>query len=290
MQNPLTIYDPTGGDRFSARAWRTMFAELWECRELIHRLVARNISGQFRQSFLGYVWVALPPIALTIIFSLLREARIVNVPMAADAMPYALFALTGTTIWSSFTQTVSMATTSISNAGTLVSKIYFPREALVLSAVGNSMVNILVRLVVLILAFVLFGYLPAWQAIFIPLLFIPLFALALGLGFLLAPLNTMMNDTSKMLEFLFQFGMFLAPTIYPTPILAEATTDWQTGLYWLHNLNPVSHIMYAVHGLIEHGTLAGTLGLSVSVMLSFLVLALGWRFFHICEPFLAERL
>jgi lipopolysaccharide transport system permease protein len=286
----VTVYDASGRDRISTRAWVVMFRELREYRELIQQLVLRNFSAQFRQSFLGYLWVALPPVATTVVFALLRQAQVINVPMPADAMPYALFALVGATVWGFFTQVTMTTTTSIANAGSLVSKIYFPREVLVLSAAGHAVVNMLIRLGVLVLSFCLFFYTPHWQVVFAPLLLLPILVLGIGLGFFFAPLNTMMNDVGRMLEFLFQFGMFLAPTVYPTPALSSVTSGWQWALHWIHTLNPVSHYLYAVHSLIETGTFQLTAGLQVSTILSFLILLLGWRFFHICEPFLAERL
>jgi len=287
---PITIYDASGRDRVSLAAWGSMLRELAQYRELIYRLVFRNVAGQFRQSFLGYVWIALPPVATTVVFSLLRQAQVVNVPMPAGAMPYALFALVGTTLWGLFTQITITATTSIANAGSLVSKIYFPREVLVFSAVGSALINGVIRFAVVALSFLLLSYSPRWQVLFFPLLLVPMIALALGLGLLFAPVNTMMNDMSRLLEFAFQFGMFLAPTIYPTPMLEPGITNWQMALYWLHQLNPVSHFLHAINRLSETGAFALTPGLLVSTLFSFLVLALGWRFFHICEPLLAERL
>ncbi|MBU1908610.1 MAG: ABC transporter permease, partial [Verrucomicrobia bacterium] len=115
-------------------------------------------------------------------------------------------------------------------------------------------------------------------------------ALGIGLGLFFAPINTMMHDVGRMLEFAFQFGLFLAPTVYPTPDLATATGRWERVLFWIHSLNPVSHFLYAVQSLVETGVFAVTRGLVVSTGLSFLILAVGWRFFHICEPLLAERL
>jgi ABC-type polysaccharide/polyol phosphate export permease len=100
----------------------------------------------------------------------------------------------------------------------------------------------------------------------------------------------MMNDISRMLEFAFQFGMFLTPTVYPTPVLSEANSVWQQGLYWLHTANPVTHFIHGVHALIETGTFHPDRGFCISLVMSVLMLAIGWRFFHICEPMLAERL
>lgn len=288
--NNTTIYEAGGRDRLTWAAWRVMCRELWEFRELIQRLVGRNISGQFRQSFLGYLWVILPPIGTTVVFTLLQRAKVIAITMPDGGMPYPIFALLGATMWGFFTQVVSMATTSISSAGNLVSKIYFPREILVFSAVGNAMVNLLIRLVVVVLTFAALRYVPHWQSLAFLLLLAPLTLLGVGIGLLLAPINTMMNDIGRMLEFAFQFGMLLAPTVYPTPELSDSTLGWQNLLYWTHHLNPVSHYLYALHELVQQGTLTWTPGLTTAVSLSVAIFLLGWRFFHATEALLAERL
>ncbi len=286
----ITVYDGTSRERIALSAWKQMFRELWDSRELIHRLVGRNFAGQFRQSFLGYIWMVLPPIATTLIFTLLKQANVMTIPMPEGSMPYTLFVLVGTTIWGLFTQTTMMATNSIASAGSLVSKIYFPREVLVLSSVGNAVINVLARLIVVAITFVLLGYAPHWQVIFLPVYLIPLLAFAVGLGMVFATLNTMMHDVGRMLDFFFQFGLFLAPTVYPTPSNASIMGHWQHLIYVVHTINPVSHFMYAAQQLIETGSMAPSVGFQISSVISFLVLAMGWRFFHVCEPLLAERL
>lgn len=286
----IQVYEAAGRNRLSVSAWADMWRELVDYRELVHRLLSRNVAGQFRQSLLGYLWIALPPVASALVFTVLRAASVVNVPMAESSMPYALFALVGTTIWGFFTQVCMMGTTSLSNAGNLVSRVYFPREILVVSSAGNAVVNLAIRAAVVAISFLALTYVPHWQVVFAPLVLVPLAAFGLGLALFLAPLNTMMNDVSRILEFAFQFGLFLAPAVYPTPSLASARTGWEQALYWMHTLNPVSHFIHAVDALIETGTWMPDAGYLVATCVSFLTLALGWRFFHICEPFVAERL
>lgn len=286
----VAIYDGSGRDRLALSAWCVMVRELWDYRELNLRLIRRGIAGQFRQSMLGYLWIIGPPIATTVVFNLLQQARVVNVTMPEGALPYALFALLGATVWGFFTQITAGATTSISTAGPLVSKIYFPREILVISSCGSAFLNLGIRLAVFLLSCVLIGFIPPWTALAGLLLLIPLALFGLGLAFFLAPLNTVMNDIGRALELAFQFGMLMAPTVYPTPDIATAHSRWEVLLYWLHIVNPVSHYLYALHGLLNTGHLVVTAGLQIAVVLSVLVCLIGWRFFHACEPLLAERL
>lgn len=283
-------FDGSGRDRLAIQAWAVMVRELIEYRELHFRLIGRAIAGQFRQSLMGYLWIVLPPLATTVVFNLLQQARIVNVTMAEGALPYALFALLGATVWGYFTQVTSGATASISSAGPLVSKIYFPREILVFSSCGSAVLNLGIRLLVFLITCLLMGFRPPPQALGALLLLIPLTALGLGLALFLAPMNAMMNDVGRALEFAFQFGMLMAPTVYPTPDPDTLLSGWQMALYWLHVLNPVSHYLYAFHHLLQTGSFVMTTGLMVAMALSALIFLSGWRFFHACEPLLAERL
>ncbi len=286
----VTTYDASGRDRIALSAWRVMFRELHEFRELVYRLVLRNFTSQFRQSFLGYLWIVFPPIATTVVFALLRQADIVTIPLEDTDLPYALFALLGVTIWGVFTQLAQACTGSISAGGALVSKIYFPREVLVFSAAGNALIGGLLRAVVVLISFAAFAYMPHWEIVLVPLVLLPTLMLAIGLGLFLAPINTMMHDMGRALEFIFQFGMFLVPSIYPTPDLTQSESSWQVCLFWLHKLNPVSYGIDATRSLISTGSAELGPGFLASSVLGLLVLALGWRFFHACEPLLAERL
>lgn len=267
-----------------------MFQELREYRELIGRLIVRNLSAQVRQSFLGYVWIVLPPIAVTIVFSLLKQANIVNIPTADDAMPYALFALIGVTIWGGFNEFTNAGMNSIASGGPLVSKVYFPREILALSAVGSAAVNLTIRTAVIALTFTLYRYLPDWKAVLAPLVLMPMFAMALGLGLLFAPINTMMTDMSRIVAFAFQFGTFITPAIFPTPNPDKMHSSYEVVLYWVHTLNPVSHFINGTRDMVHFGIWPNTPGYFIAATLGVLTLAVGWRLFHICEPLLAERL
>jgi len=257
-----------------------MAMELWQYRELIYRLVVRDVTARFRQSFLGLAWMVFPPIATTVVFAFLNRAKILNVEQTG--LPYPVFVLIGTVFWRLFSNCTVGAAGSVAQAGNLVSKVYFPREILVLSAVGSRLVNTAVQFLVVCLALALYRVLPCWQAIFLPLLVLPLLCFALGLGLMFAPLNTMARDVTQALGFIFTFAMFLAPTVYPTPNVGI--------LQIMHAIDPVAHFMNAARELIVQGQIVNLTSFLFSVIVSVGVLAIGWRFFHLCEPLFAERM
>ena len=276
----IAIYDAAQDERVPIQAWRTMFAEIWRYRELVYRLVVRDTAGRFRQSVLGILWLVFPPIATTLIFTFLRRNQVLKV--GETGLPYPVFVLIGSTLWTFFSGSLVKVSGSIATSGSLVSKIYFPREVLALQALGSEIINLGVRLTVVAVTLIAYKVVPCWQAAFAPFVLLPLAALALGLGLIAAPINTMVRDTTNLLTFVLTFGMFLAPTIYPTP---------DGGLLWLvHTINPASHFLNAARDLLHLGCITNAPEFALSCAVSFVTLAVGWRFFHVCEPLLAERL
>ena len=266
-------------------AWKDMASELYATRELVWRLVHREFVSRYKQTYIGVFWAVLPPVATTIVFSFLSMSRVMNV--GPTALPYPLFVLVGSTIWVLFSQGTVGVSGSIAAGGSLVSKVYFPREVLALSAMGSVLIAFLIQSLVVIVTFALYLQVPAWQAVLVPLALAPLVLLSLGLGLLLAPFNTMVRDVGKLVEFVLRFAMFLAPTVYPTP--ANPDTWTKQVLTVLHQVNPVSHFMTAARDLVTEGHLSEPEFYAAAAVCSVMVFLVGWRFFHICEPMLAER-
>jgi len=281
----VAVYEASGKRRLSVAAWKDMALELYATRELVWRLVHREFVSRYKQTYVGVVWAVLPPVATTIVFSFLSMSRVLNV--GPTALPYPLFVLVGSTIWVLFSQGAVGVSGSIARGGSLVSKVYFPREALALSAMGSVLIAFLIQSLVVIVTFALYLQVPAWQAVLVPLALVPLVLLSLGLGLLLAPFNTMVRDVGKLAEFVLRFAMFLGPTVYPTP--ANPDTWTKQVLTVLHRVNPVSHFMTAARDLVTEGHLSEPGFYAAAAVCSVMVFLLGWRFFHICEPMLAER-
>ena len=112
-----------------------MFAELVESRRLIWLLILRDISVRYRQSILGYVWAVIPQLATVGVFALLHASRVL--PIGGTRITYVAYALWGVGAWQLFAGCLSSCMTSLVSSGTLVTKVNFPREALVIAALGQ---------------------------------------------------------------------------------------------------------------------------------------------------------
>ena len=276
---PEKVYTPDAGRRQGLRIWVEMVRELLASRELIVRLIQRDVAVRYRQSVLGYIWAVVPPIVTVTVFAFLVSQR--ALPIGATVLPYPVYALLGMTLWGLFAGCLSACTASLVSAGSLVTKISFPKEAIVISAVGQPLFDFGVRLLPLIGVFIWYGVAPAWQSVFILLLVPAVVLMAAGLGFLLAIANLAVRDVANVVGMFMTFGMFFAPVLYPPPV------RWP--FFLVNILNPFSPLLAATHDLLAQGRVNQPALLVMSVLFSLLVFLVGWRVFHLTMPRVAER-
>lgn len=202
---PLTVIEPRG-------RWSTFdLGELWRFRELLLFLIWRDVKIRYKQTAIGAAWAILQPVAAMAAFTF-ALGRVVGEPGAA--VPYWLFVLCGLVPWTFFSSAVSQTGVSIVNNQQLVTKIYFPRILLPLSAAGLAGVDFLVGFAVLVVAALGAGITPGLSLLALPLAVAVLALAAIGLGVLLAALTVRYRDFRVVLPFVIQLGLFLTPAIY----------------------------------------------------------------------------
>lgn len=266
----VTVYSPDVIKKLGWRAWPIMVRDLVRTRELIWRLVLRDLSARYRQSILGYGWAIFPSIVTAGIFAYLSRTRVL--PIGETPLPYVAYALWSIGVWQLFTGCLLACTNSLISAESLVTRINFPKEALVFGSVGQAVFDFLIRLLPVIIVFWWQGVMPAWQAIFLPIILVQVVLLALGIGFVLSIANLLLRDIGNALSIVLAFGMFLTPVVYPPPV------TWPFVL--INVLNPFSPLLIATQDLIATGRISMPGALASSSLVSVLVFLLGWRFFY----------
>lgn len=274
-----TVYSPDSGRKQGIKIWRTMVRDLWNARDLIWRLVHRDITVRYRQSILGYVWAVLPPIVTVSLFAYLTSQRVF--PLGQTPLPYVVFALWNLSVWQLFSSCLLGSTNALVNAGNLVTKINFPKEALVIAPLGQSLFDFGLRMVPVAAVFAWYRAIPAPEAVAIPLILIPVILLAHGLGFLFSIANLVVRDIGNALSMILTFGTFLAPILYPPPV--------REPFYLVNLVNPFSPFLIATQDLLAKGVLSNADTLLLSTIFSLLVFLVGWRIFHLTMPRIAER-
>jgi lipopolysaccharide transport system permease protein len=191
------------------------------------------LSGQYRQSFLGYIWAFLPPLTASITFIFLHSSGIVNIK--STGISYAAFAMMGTLLWQVFVDAMNCPTGALNSARAMLTKINFPREAILVSGIYMVAFNFLVRLVLLIGVMVFWKISVSRTLGFFPVASIGLFLAGFSIGLILAPIGFLYTDIGRGLSIVTRFWMLLTPVIYPpqTSGLAGFLSTW----------NPVSPLI-----------------------------------------------
>ncbi|HEY2910490.1 MAG TPA: ABC transporter permease [Gemmataceae bacterium] len=202
---PLTVIEPRG-------RWSTFdFHELWRFRELLLFLIWRDVKIRYKQTAIGASWALLQPLAAMAAFTI-ALGRVVGEPGAA--VPYWLFVLCGLVPWTFFSSAVSQTGVSVVNNQALVTKVYFPRILLPLSAAGLAGVDFLVGFGVLIVAALGVGVVPGVSLLALPLVLAVMALAAVGLGVFLAALTVRFRDFRVVVPLAVQLWLFLTPAIY----------------------------------------------------------------------------
>lgn len=258
--------------------WREMIAEQRNAGEIVWRLFLRDFKSRYQQSLLGILWALITPGVLLFAFVVLHRVGVLNI--GETDVPYPVFALLGLTFWQLFADGLNACSQAIVSGGSMVAKVRFPREALVVSALGRALFETLLRFTMLVPVFLIYGIAPKWTVVALPLVLLPLVALTLGIGFVFALVHCVARDVGHLVPLALTALMLLTPVMYPAMP--------GTGLAAISALNPLAAFVTAGRDLVLDGTLSHAHHFAWSSVLAFAVALVGWRVFHLAESKLAE--
>jgi ABC-type polysaccharide/polyol phosphate export permease len=255
--------------------------EMWMTREVVWRLFLRDFTVQFRQKVLGYLWAFLGPLIGMASFLFLNYSGILN--PGALTIPYPLYLFLGMTFWGFFTGVIGVVGGGLLTHGDLVLRTSIPKIALALAGMGNVVYVQLVNLVILMILCGTVGIVPSWWALTVPLMVLPLIALAVGIGLVFAVIGALARDVTAMSTTVLNLMMFLTPVAY-VPKFANR---------YVQNMimfNPLSHLIEAPRNVFLRGTIEEPTAFVVSSLFGFLILILGIHAFYLTQDKVAERL
>jgi lipopolysaccharide transport system permease protein len=269
---PITIIEPS-------RGWVALkLGELWEYRELLYFLTWREVKVRYKQTALGAAWAIIQPLFTMLVFSLFF-GRLAKVP--SDGIPYPLFTLAGLIPWTFFSNGLTQSSNSLVNSANLISKVYFPRLTIPLSAVLSGAVDFGVSFILLAGMMVFYRQAPPLRCIYLPAFFLLAFVCALGVGLWLSALNVEYRDVRYTVPFLTQFWMFATPIAYPSSMLHGI---WRT----LYGLNPMVGVVEGFRwALLGTNSAPGPM-IAVSTFASVLILVGGAFYFRRMEKTFAD--
>jgi lipopolysaccharide transport system permease protein len=270
---PVAVYEPVRGLALQLR-----LRELWDYRELLYFLTLRDIQVRYKQAALGVGWAVLQPLLTMIIFTVVF-GRLAN--LQSDGIPYPVFSFTALLPWQLFSGALSRAGSSLVNNSQLITKIYFPRLVIPLSAVAAGLLDFGISLVVLFILMACYGIQLTWAVLWLPLLVLLALLTALAVGLWLSALNVQYRDVQHLIPFLVQAWMYASPVAYSTTLVPSGT--WRI----LYGLNPLAGVIQGFRWALLGSTPPDGLFL-VSIAVVLVLLVTGLLYFQRMESTFAD--
>lgn len=259
--------------------FRRMLRDLMDSRELAGQLFLRNLRAQYRQTFLGYIWLVVPTVATTLLWLFLRAQ---NVATYQGETSYALFLLIGLLWWQLFADSIQSPIRIVSASQAMLLQVNFPKESLILAGVFEALFGFLVRLLVTVVLIVGVGWLLnplLWQAF---LSGISIVLMGTAIGVLLVPMGMLYKDIDRSLTLILQFWMYMTPIVYELP-------TGRTG-EWLVLLNPIAAPLMAARDGVLGAPTEHWLMISMWFLLFVMISYLGWVIYRVSMPIIIERM
>ncbi|WKZ51417.1 MAG: ABC transporter permease [Anaerolineales bacterium] len=255
--------------------------DLWVYRELVFFMVWRDVKVKYKQTLLGMAWAVIQPVMTMLVFTFLF-GTVAKLP--TDGIPYPVFSFTALLPWGLFVTALNQGSRSLVAHNNMVTKIYFPRLILPMSAVFAGLVDFAIAFVILVALMVYYHVTPAWNLVWtLPLFLLLALVAALGVALWLSAINVKYRDVNQALPFLTQFWLFATPVAYSSSVISP---KWQI----VYSLNPMAGVVNGFRWALLGSGNGPDAALWVSVAISILVLVTGLFYFRSTEKTFADTI
>ena len=240
--------------------------DLKRYKYLILQLTRRDILARYKRSFLGVAWTMLNPLGMMVVYS------IVFSQIFSTVQNYTVYLLSGLIAWFFFSQSTNAAMSGLVWGGSLIQRIYIPRTAFGVSAIGTALVNLLLSIVTLVLVMLVTQTALNISIIYLPVSILLLACFSLGVGLILSTMAVYFPDVAEMYQIILLAWMYLTPIIYPESIIPP-------NLQWIFVMNPMYYLVRIFRLPILDGRVPTFEELLPAALCGIGALILGWIFF-----------
>ncbi|MBT32173.1 MAG: phosphate ABC transporter permease [Thalassobius sp.] len=255
--------------------------ELFAYKDLFYILAYRDYRVRYAQTFLGFAWAFIQPLATLLIFTIVfgKAAKV-----DTGDIPYPIFALCGMSAWSYFAFVMNQSGNSIIGAQGMVKKIYFPRLVIPLSKAVVGLIDFIITFMFLIILLVIYGIVPSSNIIFLPFFILMGVISALAVGIWLSALTIRYRDFQHIIPFMTQLGLYATPIAYPAKLLIGSLPEWANALYFM---NPMAGVVEGFRWSIIGGEMPSEYSI-ISFSLTILLFISSLFYFKKVEKVMAD--
>lgn len=276
----IKIYDANNKKRNLLSLLKEMFTDLYSSLGLAKRLFVRDKSAEYRQSIFGILWAVITPLANAMVWVFLSVSGAVKV--SDTGIPYPLYVFLGTMLWSIFSESVQMPLMQTNTSKALISKINFPKEAILVSGLYKTFFNSGVKILIIIVVSAFYGYYPSFGYLgFVVMLLLMVF-FGFTLGLLVTPIGMLYTDIGRVIPIALPFLMYLSPVVY--------RSTGNSSLQVIVDYNPLTPLIKSCRNLLTGGTIENPAYLFGILVGTVTIMLVGWVFYRVSIPIIVERM
>ena len=211
---PVTVYEKQRKINLVKLLGHTL-TDFFGSHFLALQLTRRDVSAQYRQSYFGILWLFITPLASAAIWVFLNSSGTITI--TDTGIPYPVYAFSGTLIWSILLESINAPMASTNAARGIISKINFPKEALVLSGIYKLLFNSSFKVLLLVVFIFAFGVGFHWSLLLLPLVLVMAVVFGTSLGLLITPIGLLYSDVSRLISMGLSLLMYVTPVVYGIP-------------------------------------------------------------------------
>jgi len=276
---PVTIYEKQRKINLVKLLGHTL-TDFFGSHFLALQLTRRDVSAQYRQSYFGILWLFITPLASAAIWVFLNSSGTITI--TDTGIPYPVYAFSGTLIWSILLESINAPMASTNAARGIISKINFPKEALVLSGIYKLLFNSSFKVLLLVVFIFVFGVGFHWSLLLLPLVLVMAVVFGTSLGLLITPIGLLYSDVSRLISMGLSLLMYVTPVVYGIP---------KTGIMkTIMTYNPFTPFILTIRDVAVGGSpeflnyFIGLTGLGIALFFIGLVI------YRVSIPVIVERL
>jgi ABC-type polysaccharide/polyol phosphate export permease len=278
----ITVYQAGDRRKLSMFAFlKLMFKNLSDSRELIWVLFKRDFLMSYKRSFLGLTWLFVAPVFGIVSWLFMNATGLLN-PGHVN-VPYPVFVLMGTSIWTLFSGFYSSSSGTLSAGAGFIQQVKFSHEALLAKQTLQHLANFGINLIINIIVILAFRVSLSWGALLFPIIIVPLFCFGAGLGLIMSVVEVVALDLKKFFDMSFNLLPFATPVFY-------SENGRSALLATVIRYNPLTYIFNGIRDCVLFGRIEHVKVFSIVWICSVLFFCLAWRVFFATEDKVIERI
>lgn len=254
--------------------------DIYKSRFLARQFTVRDIKAQYRQSYFGILWAFITPLTTAIVWIFLSSSG--TVKLSDTGVPYPVYVFSGTLIWSIIKEAINTPTSSTNSARGILTKINFPKEALVVSGIYKLLFNSFIKIILLVILMVIYQVQFQWGLLLFPFALLVAILFGITIGLLITPISMLYKDIGSAINLGLSFLMYATPVVYVIP---------KTGIMkTIMEANPLTPIIQISRDLLVGGNFSHLNMYVIVLVCSVPFLFLALVFYRISIPIIVERM